>query len=60
MYYVGVDLHNETSWFYVINDNGKKVSSKNIQNKPEILKQYFEQTPKLFVLAVEAAYNAEF
>ncbi|MHA1942054.1 MAG: IS110 family RNA-guided transposase [Candidatus Hodarchaeales archaeon] len=57
MYYVGVDLHKETSWFYNVDDNGKKISSNNISNKPEILKQYFEQIPKPFLLAVEATYN---
>lgn len=57
MYHVGVDLHKETSWFYTVDDNGKKVSSKNISNKPEILKRYFGQIPKPFILAVEATYN---
>jgi transposase len=57
MYYVGVDLHKETSWFYIVDENGKKVSSKNISNKPEILKRYFEKIPKPFILAVEATYN---
>lgn len=57
MYYVGVDLHKETSWFYVVDNKGKKVSSKNISNKPEILKQYFDKIPKPFTLAVEATYN---
>src|SRR3990167_1444598 len=57
MYHVGVDLHKETSWFYIIDSNGKKVDSKNILNKPEILRKYFGQIPKPFVLAVEATYN---
>ncbi len=57
MYYVGVDLHKETSWFYIVDANGKKISSKNISNKPETLKQYFERIPKPFTLAVEATYN---
>jgi transposase len=57
MYYVGVDLHKETSWFYVVDNNGKKVSSQNISNKPKILKQYFKKIPKPFTLAVEATYN---
>jgi hypothetical protein len=34
MYHVGVDLHKETSRFYIIDSNGKKVDSKNILNKP--------------------------
>ncbi len=50
MNYVGVDLHKETSWFYVIGNNGKKVSSKNISNKPELLKLYFKKIPKPFNL----------
>lgn len=57
MNYVGVDLHKQTSWFYVVDENGKKVSSKNIPNKLEDLKNYFSQIQKPFTLAVEATYN---
>ncbi|ODS31088.1 MAG: putative transposase [Candidatus Scalindua rubra] len=57
MYYVGVDLHKETSWFYIVDANGKKVDSRNISNKPEILKRYLKKIPKPFTLAVEATYN---
>ncbi len=57
MHYVGVDLHKQTSWFYIVDENGKKVSSKNIANKSDELKKYFTQIPKPFTLAVEATYN---
>ena len=57
MNYVGVDLHKERSWFYVMNEQGKKLSSKSISNKPEVLKEYFQSIPKPFTLAVEATYN---
>lgn len=57
MNYVGVDLHKETSWFYVLDSKGKKISSKNVTNKIEILKDYFKRIPKPFKLAVEATYN---
>ena len=57
MYYVGVDLHKETSWFYIVDSHGEKVDSKDIVNEPAILKRYFEQIPKPFILAVEATYN---
>jgi transposase len=57
MYYVGVDLHKETSWFYIVDESGKKIDSRNISNKPEILKRYFEKIPRPFILAVEATYN---
>jgi len=57
MYYVGIDLHKETSWFYVVDSKGKRVDSKNLGNKSEILRRYFEQIPKPFILAVEATYN---
>ena len=57
MYYVGVDLHKETPWFYIVDSQGKKYDSKNIQNKPENLRRYFEQIPKPLTLAVEATYN---
>ncbi len=57
MNYVGVDLHKETSWFYTVNGSGKKVDSKNISNKPDILKRYFKTIPRPFEIAVEATYN---
>jgi len=57
MNYVGVDLHKEQSWFYVMNENGKKISSKSISNEIEVLKEYFQSIPKPFKLAVESTYN---
>jgi transposase len=57
MNYVGVDLHKETSWFYVLDAKGKKLDSKNLTNNLENLKKYFEHIPKPFTLAVEATYN---
>lgn len=57
MNYVGVDLHKETSWFYILDSKGKKIDSKNVSNNPETLKKYFEQIPKPFTLAVETTYN---
>jgi len=54
---VGTDLHKETTWFYTLDENGNKLDSKNIPNKRETLKEYFQQIPKPFVLAVEATYN---
>lgn len=57
MNHVGVDLHKEHSWFYVFNENGNKLNSKNISNNQESLKRYFQQIPRPFQLAVEATYN---
>jgi transposase len=57
MNYVGVDLHKQTSWFYVLNERGKKTDSINLSNNLEILKNYFKKIPKPFTLAVEATYN---
>ena len=57
MYYVGADLHKEQTWFYIMDQNGNKVSSKSIANIPETLKQYFQTIPMPFTLAVEATYN---
>ena len=57
MNHVGVDLHKEHSWFHILDAKGTKLTSKNISNKPESLKRYFEQIPKPFELAVEATYN---
>ncbi len=57
MYYAGVDLHKKRSWFYVMDANGKKISSKSISNEPEMLKKYFKTIPCPFRLAVESTYN---
>ena len=54
---VGADLHKDTTWFYILDEDGTKLDSKNIPNKRETLKKYFQQIPKPFVLAVEATYN---
>lgn len=57
MYYVGVDLHKEMSWFFVTDSSGRKLSSTSISNEPERLKQYLGAIPAPFTLAVEATYN---
>lgn len=57
MNYVGVDLHKEQSWFYVMDKTGKRISSKSISNKPAVLNEYFKTIPNPFKLAVESTYN---
>ena len=57
MNYVGVDLHKERSWFYIMDEKGKRISSKSISNELKILKEYFESIPQPFKLAVESTYN---
>lgn len=57
MNYVGVDLHKEQSWFYIMDENGRKMSSKSISNELKILKEYFKSIPQPFELAVESTYN---
>ena len=57
MNYVGIDLHKEQSWFYVMSEDGQKVDSRSISNSIEKLKEYFETIPKPFTLAVESTYN---
>ena len=57
MNYVGCDLHKETTWFYVLDDQGQKVISQNINNEQPSLKLFFEKLPRPFMLAVEATYN---
>ncbi|MFQ5788662.1 MAG: IS110 family transposase [Thermodesulfobacteriota bacterium] len=57
LYYAGVGLHKERSWFYITDVTGKRISSTSISNSPEELKKYFETITKPFVLAVEATYN---
>lgn len=57
MNYVGIDLHKEQSWFYVMDSTGKRISSKSISNEIRVLKEYFETLPRPFKLAVESTYN---
>lgn len=57
MYYVGCDLHKEQTWFYVLDQAGKKVLSRSISNKPETLEEFFKTLPVPFELAVESTYN---
>ncbi|MFH1258364.1 MAG: transposase [Elusimicrobiota bacterium] len=57
MNYVGVDLHKEQSWFYVMDESGKKIASKSIANKLATLQTFFETIPRPFKLAVESTYN---
>lgn len=57
MNYVGVDLHQKTSWFYVIDSFGNKIDSKNVTNSFIELNNYFNSIPKPFTLAVESTYN---
>lgn len=60
MNYVGVDLHKERSWFYVMDETGNKLDSKSISNQPECLKKYLSSMSEPFFLAVEATYNCYF
>ena len=57
MNYVGVDLHKERSWFYVTNEQGKRIDSQSIANLPEVLRAYYKTLPRPFTLAVETTYN---
>ena len=57
MYYVGVDLHKRTSWFCILDSNGKKVKDKNINNQIEELEKFIKKIPKPFSVAVESTYN---
>lgn len=57
MFYVGADLHKEQTWFYVMDKNGARVSSKSISNSPDSLKCFLKSVPTPFTLAVEATYN---
>ncbi len=57
MNYVGVDLHKEQSWFYIMDNAGNRISSMSISNEISVLKQYFTTLAKPFKLAVESTYN---
>jgi len=55
MYYVGVDLHKRTSWFYILDSEGRKIKSKNVNN--DKLTGFIRTIPQPFEIAVESTYN---
>jgi transposase len=57
MNYVGVDLHKERSWFYVMDEHGKRLDSQSIANLPGTLRSHFQTIPRPFTVAVESTYN---
>lgn len=57
MHYVGCDLHKESTWFYVMDESGRKIISESILNHTDKLHSFFGQIPKPFISAVEATYN---
>ena len=57
MNYVGCDLHKASTYFYVVNDQGKCILNKSIPNKLVLLHEFLASLPKPFELAVEATYN---
>lgn len=57
MHYVGCDLHKLSSWFYVVDESGKRIVSKSISNSTAELHNFFNKIPKPFIVAVESTYN---
>jgi transposase len=57
MYYVGVDLHKETSWFHILNAQGEKIQSRNIKNNTHDLENFIKKIPSPFTVALESTYN---
>jgi len=57
MNYIGVDLHKNNSYFYILNKNGNKVLNKRLSNNINQLKQFFDKVEKPFKLAVKTTYN---
>ena len=60
MFYVGADLHKEQTWFYIMDQNGTRITSQSIANSPDLLQRFFATIPTPFTLAVEATYNRYF
>ncbi|MCK5493879.1 MAG: IS110 family transposase [Candidatus Omnitrophica bacterium] len=57
MYYVGVDLHKRTSWFCILDSEGHKIKSKNVNNDHSELTEFIKNIPQPFEIAVESTYN---
>jgi transposase len=56
-YFVGADLHKDQTWFYVMDNEGKKIISGNVDNENGILEEFFKTIPKPFEIGVESTYN---
>ena len=57
MYYVGCDLHKFSTYFYVVDSQGKCILNKSIPNESDLLHKFLSSLPTPFKLAVEATYN---
>ena len=57
MLYVGCDLHKHSTYFYVIDNKGKRILNQSIPNDAALLHKFFRSLPGPFTLAVEATYN---
>lgn len=57
MHYVGVDLHQKSSYFCILDSQGQKVMHKNILNLESDLRAFFQDIPRPFSLAFESTYN---
>ena len=43
--YIGVDLHEKTSFVTRVNEKGKVLEQVNLKNDPETLKSFFKKQP---------------
>lgn len=57
MNYVGVDLHKKSSYFCILNDQGKKIMQKNVPNDESSLTDFMKTIPQPFSLAFESTFN---
>ncbi|MBZ0165250.1 MAG: IS110 family transposase [Candidatus Omnitrophica bacterium] len=57
MYYVGVDLHKKSSYFCILNDQGKRIMLKNVTNDESSLRGFMASIPQPFTLAFESTFN---
>ncbi len=57
MNYVGVDLHQKTSYFVILDDQGQKIMQKNVSNEQPALRAFFQSIAKPFSVAFESTYN---
>jgi len=57
MYSVGIDLHKETAWCFVLDPQSHRLSSERLRADPKTLKDFFSGLPRPFQVAVEATYN---
>lgn len=54
MYYTGIDLHKKTSFITTIDENGRVINRKRLQNQEKIILDYFARLEERSLIVIES------